>query len=162
MNAATKPRAEVVANVEQAVPFFWVTDMAKSLRFYVEGLGFQKTKEWIDEGQLRWCCLQLGGAALMLQEYRKARIPEEKLGVGMSVCLTCKDALAIYRAAAARGMHAGEPFVGNRLWVVPFVDPDGYKVEFESATDVPEETKLSEWENATTHETSHETPPETR
>ena len=133
--------------------------MAKSLRFYVAGLGFQKTKEWIDEGQLRWCGVQLGGAALMLQEYRRA----EKLAVGMSVCFMCKDALAIYRAAAARGVHAGEPFVGNTLWVVPFVDPDGYKVEFESPTEVPEGTKLSEWENTTTtHETSHETPRETR
>ena len=33
------------ANVKQAVPFFGVTDMEASLRFYVEGLGF-KMKRW--------------------------------------------------------------------------------------------------------------------
>jgi hypothetical protein len=32
------------------------------------------------------------------------------------------------------------PFVGNRLWVTQLVDPDGYKLDFESPTDVPEET----------------------
>ncbi len=32
------------ANVKQAVPFFHVTDLETSLRFYVECLGFQMTK----------------------------------------------------------------------------------------------------------------------
>jgi lactoylglutathione lyase len=31
------------------------------------------------------------------------------------------------------------------MWVVSLSDPDGYRLEFESPTDVPEETKLSEW-----------------
>ena len=34
-------------------------------------------------------------------------------------------------------------FVGNGLWVVTFLDPDGYRIEFESPTDVPEETVYS-------------------
>jgi hypothetical protein len=34
------------------------------------------------------------------------------------------------------------PSVGNQLWVVPLTDPDGYHIEFESPTDVPEETEL--------------------
>jgi len=29
------------ANIKQAVPFFAVTSMERSLRFYVEGLGFK-------------------------------------------------------------------------------------------------------------------------
>jgi catechol 2,3-dioxygenase-like lactoylglutathione lyase family enzyme len=35
------------------VPFFWVHDMERSVRFYVDGLGFEMTKEW-NEGKLRW------------------------------------------------------------------------------------------------------------
>ena len=42
-------------NVKQAVPFFMITNMEASLRFYVEGLGFTMTNKWIDEGRLRWC-----------------------------------------------------------------------------------------------------------
>jgi len=30
------------------------------------------------------------------------------------------------------------------MWVTHLDDPDGYRVEFESPTDVPEETKLSD------------------
>jgi catechol 2,3-dioxygenase-like lactoylglutathione lyase family enzyme len=69
MEAQTKTEA----NVEQAVPFFRVTSMEASLRFYVDGLGFEMTKKWTPDGdgKIRWCWLQHGKAALMLQEYRR-------------------------------------------------------------------------------------------
>jgi lactoylglutathione lyase len=56
-------------NVQQAVPFFMVKGMERSLGFYVDGLGFEMTRKWIDEGTLRWCWLKIGDAAIMLQEY---------------------------------------------------------------------------------------------
>jgi hypothetical protein len=34
--------------------------------------------------------------------------------------------------------------VGNRLWVVSLIDPDGYRIDFESPTDAPEESELEE------------------
>jgi lactoylglutathione lyase len=105
-------------NVKQAVPFFGVSNVEESLRFYVHGLGFEMTKKWIDEGKLRWCWL--------------------------SVCFMCEDALAIYRDTASRGIKVSRnPFVGNGLWVVSFSDPDGYRIDFESPTDVPEETEYA-------------------
>jgi lactoylglutathione lyase len=136
-------------NVQQAVPFFMVTDIEVSLRYYVEGLGFETKHRWINEGKLAWCWLQLGGAALMLQEFRakgfEAAKSAGKLGNGVSVCFQCKDALSIYREITARGIETKEPIVGNHMWVVGMSDPDGYRIEFESPTDVPEETKYSEW-----------------
>ena len=72
---------EIAANVKQAVPFFMVSNLEASLRYYVDGLGFHMTNQWIDQGKLRWCWLELGGAALMLQEYAKDRVPAEKRGV---------------------------------------------------------------------------------
>jgi lactoylglutathione lyase len=152
MNAGTKPETTTKVNVQQAVPFFGVKNIAESIRYYVEGLGFQMTNKWIDEGQLRWCCLQLGGAALMLQEFRKAghdsNVPAGKVGEGVSICFQCQDALEIYRDVTSRGIQTSEPFVGNNMWVVGLKDPDGYRIEFESPTDVPEETKYSEWQSA--------------
>ncbi|HEY1528717.1 MAG TPA: VOC family protein [Candidatus Angelobacter sp.] len=143
----TKIKTEV--NVQQAVPFFMVSSMDASLLFYVDGLGFEMTKKWIDEGKLRWCWLQLGDAALMLQEFRKdhhpnSGRPEGKLGAGVTICFQCKDALAIYREVTARGIAAKRPFVGNAMWVTVVEDPDGYKLDFESCTDIPEETVYSE------------------
>jgi hypothetical protein len=108
------------------------------------------TKKWEPEGRLRWCWLQAGGAALMLQEFWKeghhAGRPEGKLGQGVSVCFICEDALAIYRDVTARGIHASKPFVGNAMWVTSLLDPDGYRIDFESYTDVPEGTEYSESE----------------
>src|SRR5262249_37149693 len=85
---------------QKAVPFFGVSNIEESVRYYVEGLGFEMTKKWVDDGKLRWCWLERGGAALMLQEFWKeghhANVPEGKLGQGVSICFICEDALAIY------------------------------------------------------------------
>lgn len=142
----------VGANVKQAVPFFGVTDMEASLRFYVDGLGFKVKNSWIPDaaeghyqhdGRIRWCWLQLGDAAIMLQEFWDK--PKEKLGTGASVCFMCEDALTLYREFKSRGIQMRKrPFVGNSLWVVPVTDPDGYRIEFESPTDAPEESELEE------------------
>jgi catechol 2,3-dioxygenase-like lactoylglutathione lyase family enzyme len=135
-------------NVKQAIPFFAVSNIEASLRFYIDGLGFEMTNKWIDEGKLRWCWLQLGNAALMLQEFRRAGydswVPAAKVGEGVTICFLCEDALAIYRELVSRGINASRPFVGNHMWVTSVSDPDGYKLEFESPTDTPEETSYSE------------------
>jgi lactoylglutathione lyase len=134
-------------NVKRAVPFFGVSDMEESLRYYVDGLGFRMTNKWIDEGKLRWCWLEHGGAALMLQEFWKDGHhdgkPEGKLGQGVSICFICEDALAICRDVTSRGIEAAKPFVGNAMWATSLSDPDGYRIDFESPTDMPEETVFS-------------------
>lgn len=140
------------ANVKQAVPFFGVTHMESSLRFYVDGLGFKIKHQWIPDraednpdGRIRWCWLELGDAAIMLQEFWPGGRPKEMLGTGIHVCFTCGDALALYREFKSRGIQTRQrPFVGNRLWVVPVTDPDGYRIEFASPTDAPEESELEE------------------
>lgn len=134
-------------NVKQAVPFFMVLNMEQSLDFYRNGLGFELKNKWEPRGSIEWCWIQMGDAALMLQEYR-INAPTEKRGVGVSVCFMCKDALKIYHDAVSKGLMPGEPFVGNNLWVVGLKDPDGYNIFFESPTDVPEETLYSEWVKA--------------
>jgi uncharacterized glyoxalase superfamily protein PhnB len=131
-------------NVKEVVPFLRVVSMEKSLRFYVDGVGFTMKNRWVVDEKIRWCWLSLGGASLMLQDYLESQIPADKLGVVVSVCFTCEDALVIYREVSARGLAASEPFVGNGMWVTSVSDPDGYRVEFQSVTDMPEETKLSE------------------
>ena len=140
------------ANIKQAVPFFWVTDIERSLQYYIDGLGFELRNKWIHEEKLRWCWLQIGDAAIMLQEFWKegqhANLTASKLGEGVSVCFICNDALAFYNEVIARGIEASEPFVGNNMWVTGLTDPDGYKLYFESDTDVPEETTYSDWKKS--------------
>ena len=131
-------------NVKQTVPLLNVTDMDASLRFYVDGLGFRMTNKWVPDGKIRWCWLELGAAAIMIQQ-AAAKSGEDARGRGVSICFMCEDALAIYDQTKARGLTPHEPFVGNRLWVTGFTDPDGYRMDFESPTATPEEITLSQW-----------------
>jgi lactoylglutathione lyase len=143
---STTPPPNPTPNVQHVVPFFMVADMPRSLRFYIEGLGFALKNKWTPDhpGKIRWCWLELGGVALMLQEYNPGRIPQEKRGTGVSLCFTCQDAVALYHEFRSRGFNPKEPFVGNSMWDCAISDPDGYSLHFESPTTVPEETKLSE------------------
>jgi lactoylglutathione lyase len=134
-------------NVTQVVPFLRIADMDASLRFYIDGLGFTLKNKWVPDGKIRWCWLEFGGAALMLQQYRKDAansLADSKLGLGVSLAFQCNDALALYHEFLAHNLQPSEPFVGNNMWVTGLIDPDGYRLEFESLTDVPEETKLSD------------------
>ena len=127
-------------SVKEVVPMLNVSSMERSVRYYVDGLGFTMKHKWVVDGKLRWCWLALGGAALMLQGPRK----EGKVGEGVSLNFTCDDAVAIYHEVRSRGIEASEPQVGNRMWVTGLSDPDGYQLFFESPTETAEETKLSE------------------
>jgi len=145
-----EPSAVATANLTQVVPFLGVTDMERSLRFYLDGLGFTFKNKWEPEGRIRWCWLTRGGASIMLHEFVKeghgGQRPEGVLGQGVNLCFQCEDALALYHEFRARGLDPSEPFVGNSMWVTSLRDSDGYRVEFESMTNVPEETKLPEFE----------------
>jgi len=73
--------------------------MERSLRFYLDGLGFMLKSKWEPEGCIRWCWLTRGGASIMLQEFVKAGdgivMPEGKLGQGISLCFQCEDAVTL-------------------------------------------------------------------
>ena len=143
------PSSDVLQiGVQQVVPLLLVRSMDSSLRFYVDGLGFRMTNQWIHNGSLEWCWLQLGDGALMLQEVvppeKYSRELEGRVGLGMSLNFTCRDALAFYHMVKERGIVTKRPFVGNHMWVTSLKDPDGYDLHFQSPTDVAEETEYTE------------------
>jgi len=116
--------------------------MARSVRFYVDGLGFKMTSQWVKEGKLRWCWMERGGAALMIQEFptegHDSYVPSGKRGEGVTLYFICKDAVAYYEEIAGRGIQATEPRVENRMHCIHLADPDGYRLSFESPTEEPE------------------------
>ena len=132
-------------NIKQAVP----TNMKESLGFYLRVLGFELKSSWPDDDNIRWCYIENGGAAIMLQEnvpYKyDERMGQGTFGYGLSICSFCEDALQIYHEITSRGAVASEPFVSNGLLNTEVKDPDGYRLEFESYTKVAEGTRYSAW-----------------
>jgi|SRR5947209_20405790 len=133
-------------NLTKAVPFFRVEDMEASLRFYVDGLGFRPGPKWVVEGEIRWCWLSRGDVVFMIETYRPqgAKVPAAVRGEGFSICVMCEDAIALYHELKGRGIPASRPFVGNGLWVTTVTDPDGFRIDFESPTDAPEDTEYGD------------------
>ena len=43
----------IESSVKQVVPLFMVANILESIRFYVDGLGFEVTNQWIDDGKQR-------------------------------------------------------------------------------------------------------------
>ena len=135
-------------NVRQTVPLLNVSNIKDSLHFYVDGLGFQITHKWEPDGRLRWCWLQHGNASLMIQELPKEGVdswtPVGMVGEGVSICFMCENAIVIYRQMLERKFKVPAPSVSNRLWVTSLSDADGYRIDFESPTNLPEDTQYSE------------------
>ena len=111
MNEAPKP------NVTQAVPFFGISNMDASLRFYIDGLNFKMTNKWINQGKLNWCWLQLGNAAIMLQEFRKSARRQTRRRRQYLLPMR-RRASDLSRCQSARPAHANsirwKQYVGHR------------------------------------------------
>src|SRR5688572_23060771 len=101
-NSLVMEQENKTMNVKQAVPFFMVVNMERSLRYYIDKLDFEVKIKWEPNGRIEWCWLQIGDAAIMLQEYRE-QVPAEGRGKGISICFMCDDALAIYSRLTSQG-----------------------------------------------------------
>ncbi len=136
-------------NIQYVAPLYMVSNMETSLKFYTDGLGFAIRNTWTPRGKIEWCWLQREGGPLMLQEFRVSEsrpfLLGDKPGAGVSIWFQCRDSLTLYHEFISKGIKVQEPFVGNGLWDVRVIDPDGYNLHFECPTEVPEETKYSEW-----------------
>ena len=54
--------------ITETVPLFDVADVDKSIAFYVDGLGFELQDKWVEDDVLKWCRVEHGDSALMLQK----------------------------------------------------------------------------------------------
>lgn len=124
MNTSSKVK------ITETVPLFDVADVERSIAFYVDGLGFELQNKWVDDDILKWCRVQHGDSALMLQKTQGE--PPSNRGPGLTLYFICEDAITAHEEFKERGVPVGEPFVGNNMDVFYFKDPDGYRLSFES------------------------------
>lgn len=127
-----------MSTIHELTPLFFVEDIARSLAFYQERLGFGMTQNWSPGGKLAWCRLVRGGAALMLQQAEEEDGQAAGRGRGVGFFFLCDDANAMHAELTQRGLAVDPPqaaFYGmNQLFVR---DPDGYELCFQSAIPNP-------------------------
>ena len=80
-------------NVKQVVPFFRISEALHPFLHARPRLPMKH--RWLVDEKLRWCWLELGGAALMLQTYVKdsRNAPVGKFGQGVALSFQCEDAV---------------------------------------------------------------------
>jgi hypothetical protein len=88
-----------------------------------------------------WCWLQLGDAAIMLQEFLPNAGGRNRLGLKRRQ-FHVRRRRALYREFKSHGTQVRKRLCVGNLWVVLLTDPGRDRIEFESPTDAPEE---SEW-----------------
>ena len=119
--------------VRQLWPLLAVKDIARSIEFYRDRLGFAVMGEAESDGKQFWCRLERGGSSIMLQQADEEDGPAEGRGRGITLYFICDDAEAAYAELSSRGLQLTPPslaYYGMKQLFVP--EPDGYSICFES------------------------------
>ena len=124
------------------IPELYCSDSDRSLRFYIDVLGFEVKYARTDEG---FAFLERESAQLMLEQYAKSERNwlagplEQPYGRGMNLQIEVSDMATLHAAVTAAAAQilvpledqwyrVGEVEMGNRQFVV--LDPDGYLLRF--------------------------------
>lgn len=129
------PETDQEAKVRELVPLLFVEDLARSLAFYRDQLGFKLVNVWEPDGKIAWCRLARGGSALMLQQACEEDGPAEGRGRGIGFFFLCDDVHKMHAELTASGLSLEMPraaFYG--MTQVFATDPDGYELCFQSST----------------------------
>ncbi|HEX3928406.1 MAG TPA: VOC family protein [Gemmatimonadales bacterium] len=114
------------------MPNLTVTDMAKSRRFYTEGLGFEEIyKSEKDDGSIQYVVLKAGNAMLGIgqDDFKKGR--DRHKGQGLRIWIsTTQDVSAVAARAKASGIALDSEPEKLEWGPVAFAltDPDGFKL----------------------------------
>jgi uncharacterized glyoxalase superfamily protein PhnB len=107
-----------------------VKDLARSLKWYTQVLGFHKSRDFERDGKVTGAALVAGAVEVSINQDDGKKGSNRPLGVGFSMRLTTEQSIddVAARVKAAGGKLEKEPEDmpwGARIFVV--VDPDGYR-----------------------------------
>lgn len=138
--SSTEPAAIANLNAVGLTLSFTVNDLARSIRFYTEGLGFEVHERHESDGQLRFVQLKGGNAQIGLGQDDFAKGRDRVKGVGFRTWIaTSQDLFGLAERAKAAGItldHEPEelPWGGMAFGVT---DPDGFKLTILTAGEGP-------------------------
>lgn len=107
-----------------------VRDLARSLRWYIDVLGFHKARDFERDGKVTGAALVAGDVEISINQDDGKKGKDRALGVGFSMRLTTEQSIddVAARVKAAGGTLESEPADmpwGARIFVI--LDPDGYR-----------------------------------
>jgi len=126
------PRATASAlKIRTASPSFTVNDLAKSLAWYGDVLGFAVEQRWEDGGKLLGVELRAGDVTFMIgqDDWKKGR--DRRKGEGFRIfCTTTQDVDAIARRIRSNGGQLDQEPQDQPWGMRDFslTDPDGFKI----------------------------------
>lgn len=113
-------------------PAYTVDDLERSLKLYVDGMGFTVKDRWEEDGKLLGVMLVAGSVQIGLSQDDWSKGRDRKKGVGTSLYLqTVQDLDALAARCRAHGVEVYGP--KTEPWgarVLHVVDPDGFKLVF--------------------------------
>lgn len=120
--------------LRSVTPTFTVDDLDRSLRFYADGLGFEVSERWEEEGKLLGVMLTAGSTQFGLSQDDWSRGRDREKGVGFRIwAATEQDLDELAQRLRQKGIEHDGPKTeswGSRTLTV--VDPDGFKLTFSS------------------------------
>jgi uncharacterized glyoxalase superfamily protein PhnB len=130
--------ADAAFTLHGICPLLQVFDMAASLRFYRDVLGFTVVQQAGPENDVGWALLTLRGAELMLNTaYETDRRPpgpepaRQAAHQDTALYFGCESLDALHAHLVAHGVDAAPPHpTGYGFRAVTVRDPDGYALTF--------------------------------
>ncbi len=128
--------------LKDLIPMLCVCDVAASLVWYREHLGFDldtPESKFEEDGQLRWCMIRSGQVRLMLTGGSAWADENDDRRAGRAMptfYFYPDDVVPLYESLRAGGCEPTEPFVTfYGMKEITLKDPDGYSLWFGSPTD---------------------------
>ena len=112
-------------------PSFTVNNIARSLAFYTDVLGFLVEERWEEEGRLVGATLKAGDCRLMIGQDDFAKGRDRPKGEGHRIwCRTIQDIDALAARVRARGgtMDSGPSDTAWGTRQIALTDPDGFRI----------------------------------
>jgi uncharacterized glyoxalase superfamily protein PhnB len=112
---------------------FTVNDLARSVAWYRDVLGFTVGQRWEEDDKLRGIQMKAGGCDIMLGQDDFAKGRDRKKGEGFRLWIaTAQDITTIAARVKAKGWplerEPSETPWGD--WAFALTDPDGFKITF--------------------------------
>lgn len=139
------------ARIQGLTPLLQVFDMARSVRFYCDVLGFAVVSTSSPGNDFYWAMLKLSDATLMLNAaYEDDERPQSPDAARVAshadtaLFFSCDDADAIYAHLVAKGWPASEPVTTHYgMRQVYAKDPDGFEICFQHPSTRPDASEES-------------------